>query len=90
MDLKEEEILGDQVSSHWYYRAKAAALIHDLSGFRPTEVLDVGAGSGFFSRQLIQNARVARATCVDIGYPADREELWCGKPIAFACWSTAG
>jgi len=39
MDLKEEEILGDQVEAHWYYKAKAAALLRDLSGFTPTSVL---------------------------------------------------
>jgi len=32
MDLKEEEILGDQVDAHWYYKAKKAALLRDLRG----------------------------------------------------------
>lgn len=82
MDLKEEEILGDQVRSHWYYRAKAAALLRDLGGRTPVEILDVGAGSGFFSRRLLE-AGAARAVCVDTGYPHDRDETWAGKPIAF-------
>jgi len=83
MDLKEEEILGDQVNSHWYYRAKAAALLQDLRGRMPREVLDVGAGSGFFSRMLLKETGAERATCVDIGYTHDRDEIWHGKPIAF-------
>jgi SAM-dependent methyltransferase len=83
MDLKEEEILGDQVDAHWYYKAKAAALLRDLSHQTPTSVLDIGAGSGFFSRQLLEHTNARRATCVDIGYPRDRDELHFGKPIAF-------
>ena len=83
MDIKEEEILGDQIRSHWYYKAKAAALLRDLGGWAPMEILDVGAGSGFFSRVLLQNTAAARATCVDIGYAGDRDETWCAKSIAF-------
>jgi SAM-dependent methyltransferase len=83
MDLKEEEILGDQVDAHWYYRAKAAALLRDISGHTSKSVLDIGAGSGFFSRHLLERTDAQRATCVDIGYPRDWDELYCGKPIAF-------
>jgi SAM-dependent methyltransferase len=83
VDLKEEEILGDQINSHWYYRAKAAALLRDLRGQMPTEILDIGAGSGFFSHSLLKQTGVQRATCVDIGYRQDRDEIWCGKPIVF-------
>lgn len=83
MDLKEEHVLGDQVHSHWYYRAKQDALIR-LVGDRPvTEILDIGAGSGYFSRALLARTGAARATCVDLGYPADRDEMAHGKPIAF-------
>jgi SAM-dependent methyltransferase len=83
MDLKEEEILGEQVDAHWYYKAKAAALLRDLSGYRPKSVLDIGAGSGFFSRQLLKHTDAQRATCVDIGYSRDWDEVHGGKPIAF-------
>lgn len=83
MDLKEEEILGDQVSSHWYYRAKSDALLRDLDDYSPGEILDIGAGSGFFSRLLLSRTGAARATCVDIGYPQDSDEAVGGKPIAF-------
>lgn len=83
MDLKEEEILGDQVDAHWYYKAKAAALLADCVDLKPTSILDIGAGSGFFSRQLLARTAAARATCVDIGYLSDRDELCCGKPLLF-------
>lgn len=83
MDLKELEILGDQVDSHWYYRAKSAALLRALRDRPPREVLDVGAGSGFFARVLLAGTAAARATCVDIGYDADRDEEHAGKPLAF-------
>jgi SAM-dependent methyltransferase len=83
MDLKEEEILGDQVDAHWYYKAKAAALLKDCAGLTPISILDIGAGSGFFSRHLLVHTSAARATCVDIGYAQDRDEQWCGKPLLF-------
>jgi SAM-dependent methyltransferase len=83
VDLKEEGILGDQVHSHWYYRAKAAALLQDLRGYVPREILDIGAGSGFFSRKLLSETGAERATCVDIGYHQEWLETFNGKPIAF-------
>jgi len=83
MDLKEEEILGDQVDAHWYYKAKAAALLKDCAGLNPISILDIGAGSGFFSHQLLAHTTAARATCVDIGYAQDRDELCAGKPLHF-------
>jgi SAM-dependent methyltransferase len=83
MDLKEEEILGDQVDAHWYYKAKAAALLKDCATLKPVSILDIGAGSGFFSRQLLAHTAAARATCVDIGYAQDRDEQCCGKPLLF-------
>jgi SAM-dependent methyltransferase len=83
MDLKEEEILGDQLDAHWYYKAKVAALLRDCADLKPISILDIGAGSGFFSRQLLAHTTAARATCVDIGYEQDRDELCCGKPLHF-------
>jgi 2-polyprenyl-3-methyl-5-hydroxy-6-metoxy-1,4-benzoquinol methylase len=83
VDLKEENILGDQVSSHWYYRAKAAALLTDLRGQRPNEIMDIGAGSGFFSKTLLKATGAQRAVCVDTGYVDEWDEHCCGKPISF-------
>lgn len=83
MDLKEEALLGDQVHRHWYYRAKLAALLQATDNVPPSTVLDVGAGSGFFSRALLEAGRAAKAICVDPGYPADRDELVAGRPLLF-------
>ena len=83
MDLKEAEVLGDQINEHWYYRAKAIALKQSLGGWMPSEILDVGAGSGFFSRRLLKEEGVKRATCVDTGYDKDWDETYAGKPISF-------
>ncbi len=83
MDLKEEHLLGSQVDSHWYYQAKLDALTALVKGVPVTEVLDIGAGSGFFSKALLARTGARRATCVDLGYPADRDSHVAGKPIGF-------
>ena len=46
-------------------------------------VLDVGAGSGIFSRQLLDAGVAKSASCVDIGYPDTWEEDHNGRPIRF-------
>jgi 2-polyprenyl-3-methyl-5-hydroxy-6-metoxy-1,4-benzoquinol methylase len=81
MDLKEEDILGEAIGRHWYYRSKAAALRRAIKGLRPRRVLDVGAGSGFFSRHLLAETGVQSALCVDIGYPREWDDTAAGKPI---------
>jgi 2-polyprenyl-3-methyl-5-hydroxy-6-metoxy-1,4-benzoquinol methylase len=82
MDLKEEDILGSDIGRHWYYRSKAAALRRMVAGLRPQRLLDVGAGSGFFSRHLLGNG--AQSTlCVDIGYERDRDDAEGGKPVLY-------
>ncbi|MBB5693403.1 class I SAM-dependent methyltransferase [Muricoccus pecuniae] len=81
MDLKEEEILGDRIAEHWYYRAKANAMLR-VSGDDLRHVADVGAGSGFFSRILLSRG-ADRATLIDPGYPEDRDETHEGKPLRF-------
>jgi SAM-dependent methyltransferase len=83
VDLKEEHLLGDQVNSHWYYRAKLAALLEITRDIAPGSILDVGAGSGFFSRALLARTAATDATCVDPGYGSDRDELAGEKPLAF-------
>jgi SAM-dependent methyltransferase len=83
MDLKESALLGDDAARHWYYRSKAAAMTRCLAGSSPRRVLDVGAGSAFFSRHLLQHAAVSSAVCVDTGYDADRDELCFGKALSF-------
>jgi hypothetical protein len=82
MDLKEQEILGGSVGRHWYYQAKAAAMLSMLSGRRVERILDVGAGSGFFSRVLLDHG-ASDAVCVDPGYEAEHEELHGGRTMRF-------
>ena len=82
MDLKEESLVADP-GRHWYYRAKIAAVLRLLDGRAPVEVLDVGAGSGLFSRALLRATTAARAVCVDPGYPADSDAVEAGKPLLF-------
>ena len=83
MDLKEEDILGDDIGRHWYYRSKAAALRRLVGPLRPQRLLDVGAGSGFFSRHLLTEGGARSALCVDVGYPASRDETVAGKPVLY-------
>ena len=83
MDIKEVTILGDAVEAHWYYRAKAAAVNELLAGSHYAAVLDVGAGSGFFSRQLLREGVADAAWCLDIAYEADSDESEAGRPLHF-------
>jgi SAM-dependent methyltransferase len=50
---------------------------------RGLKILDVGAGSGWFSRRLLQRGIAGRAVCVDPGYPSERDELVDGHPLSF-------
>jgi hypothetical protein len=83
MDLKEESLLGGDTSQHWYYRSKLAALRLALSGLPPMPVLDVGAGSGFFSRALLAGGEASEATCVDPGYVSDSDQEVNGRTLRF-------
>ncbi len=47
------------------------------------EVLDVGAGSGVFSRQLLDAGICHGAVCVDIAYETERTEIHGGRNIQF-------
>ena len=83
MDLKEIELLGDSQDAHWYFVSKGRALRRAVSERPFRSVLDVGAGSGFFSRMLLRETAAASAVCVDTGYAGDHSEMYLGKPIAF-------
>ena len=83
MDLKEEEILGSEIGRHWYYRSKAAALRRMAGPLQPRRILDIGAGSGFFSRHLLAKTGAQSALCVDIGYANDRDDSEAGKPVRY-------
>lgn len=83
MDLKETALLGGDISGHWYYRAKAAMMLRLLGPAPIGSVLDVGAGSGFFSRYLLRHSDAQEAVCVDPNYGEAHEEQEAGKPIRF-------
>jgi SAM-dependent methyltransferase len=83
MDVKEEAILGNSLDNHWYYQSKGKALIRMLKGIRFRRVLDIGAGSGIFSKMLLRKG-ASVATCVDPAYPtAVRDQPYAGKFIHF-------
>jgi SAM-dependent methyltransferase len=83
MDLKEQQALGGSAHLHWYYRAKSAAMLRMLAGTSLDKVLDVGAGSGFFSRHLLDRTPCREAVCVDPNYAKETSEDQNGKPISF-------
>ena len=82
MDLKEEDILGNDIGRHWYYQSKAAALRRMVGHLAPQRLLDVGAGSGFFSRHLLANGAQS-ALCVDVGYERTWDETVGGKLVLY-------
>jgi SAM-dependent methyltransferase len=90
MDLKEVGLLSMGQESHWYYAGKARALMRALGDRRLERILDVGAGSGFFSRMLLRHTSAQSAICVDAGYVEDRSEVYFAKPIAFRRASPVG
>lgn len=83
MDLKEVDILGADIEKHWYYRSKAKAMMRMLDATVPSKILDVGAGSGFFSRYLLTHSSSQEAWCVDISYDNDSDSKTAGKPLHF-------
>lgn len=83
MDLREAAILGACVAQHWYYRAKAKAICRMLAGKSPTRILDVGSGSGYFSRHLLTHTTAVESWCVDTSYADARVDSEGGKAIHF-------
>ena len=83
MDVKEERILGGDPTRHWYYKAKFKALLDILKPVAVTDILDVGAGSGVFSKMMIQAGKCEHAVCLDPAYPCDRVEQYHGHSIRY-------
>lgn len=90
MDLKEEDILGDKINAHWYYVSKGRALTRFLGTLKTTALLDVGAGSGIFSRQLLDQGIAESAICVDPNYTEEKTESHNGKSISFVRQDKSG
>lgn len=84
MDLKELELIGADQEHHWYYASKSQALRRALGDYQPRHILDVGAGSGFFSRVLLRDTSAQSAVCVDTGYADDRSERYFDKRLVFS------
>jgi hypothetical protein len=63
--------------------AKGRALRSFLDGRKAREVLDVGAGSGIFAKQLLDYDIAESAVCIDPNYASEKQETHNGKPIAF-------
>ncbi len=77
MDLKELKS-GVEPATHWYYRTKKIPAVRFLRGILAgrgdaLDVLDIGAGSGFFSDCLMDagRGRIRDVRRVDTGYAAD-------------------
>lgn len=83
MDLKETDILGSDIINHWYYNSKAKAMGKLLGRINPKTILDVGAGSAFFSRYLLNHTNATEAWCVDISYANDFDENDTNKKLYF-------
>lgn len=83
MDLKETDILGSDVEQHWYYVSKAKAMSRFLQDYCPENILDVGAGSGYFSRSLLKSACAREAWCVDVCYPSEYDVVESGKLVHY-------
>jgi len=83
MDLKEADILEDSIKDHWYYISKGRAMRKMLGNLKVSEILDVGAGSGIFSRQLLDAGYCDSAVCLDTNYCSEKIERYNGKQIFF-------
>lgn len=83
MDIKEEDILGSDIKNHWYYVSKGLA-VRSMLGAEPVgQTLDIGAGSGVFTRQLIDCGLSSGGVCVDPNYPLEFTESHNGTDIRF-------
>jgi hypothetical protein len=65
MDIREMDKVDPSV--HWYYRSKSLAIRNSFEDVSAS-LVDVGAGSGFFSKDLLNRSKVLTAILVDPGY----------------------
>ena len=68
MDIKELDLVDPHI--HWYYQSKLAAVRRGLTlaGWRNGNVVDVGAGSGFFAEEVLAPGVGDVAFCIDPHY----------------------
>lgn len=69
-------------TDHWYYQAKLAAIAEAVERLSPgvRSLLDVGAGSAFFTRALAERWNLSSAIAVDPNYEVPRRE---DPPVTF-------
>lgn len=83
MDLKESEILQDSIFNHWYYISKFNSILSLVRKRKIRSILDIGAGSGYFSKMLLMHTDAEYAICIDTGYKKEYEEEFHGKKIIY-------
>lgn len=83
MDLKELGNNDIDPDVHWYYQSKADAMLALAAQCEFTSILDVGAGSGFFSKVMLRRTNAINATCLDIGYIENLVSLVGNKRLSF-------
>ena len=68
MDLKESEGINPQL--HWYYQSKSEAILKAIARQRkdPKVIVDIGAGSGFFTHQILETYPDSKGICLDVNY----------------------
>ena len=71
MDLKELGLVDP--ATHWYYQSKIVPFkrAYNKYSFQPKTLLDIGAGSGFFAKSILQLDSNLTATCVDPNYESE-------------------
>ena len=83
MDLKETFILGEDIDNHWYYCSKSKVMNKIIENITVSKILDIGAGSGFFSKQILMHSKAKEAMCGDISYEFERDDFVNNKVISF-------
>lgn len=68
MDLKESEI-GDP-GDHWYYNHKLRVITNAITRYatKTSPLIDVGSGSGFFAKKILEEFGPREIFCIDTKY----------------------
>ncbi len=84
MDLKEEDILGAGIGSHWYYRSKAAALRRAVGRPRAEAPARCRCGLGLLLAPSARARRRPKARSASTSaMPSDRDDSVAGKPVRY-------
>lgn len=83
MDIKEVSSVEQQNYQHWYYTCKKSALLKLIENNTPSYVLDIGAGSGYFTKSILDDTEAVSAICIDSAYTKTGKENYNGKQIAY-------